>query len=313
MSANVESMFYTSREKPWHGLGTPVENAPTSADALRLAGLDWKVIQKPIFVDKAENSPEIPGFKANIRDKDNTVLGIVTDRYKIVQNTEAFDFTDALIGGAVHYETAGSLRNGKTIWLLAQLPRKSILGDDVDPYVCFTNSHDGTGAINACMTSTRVVCNNTLNIALRNAQRKWSCKHIGNIKDKMLEARHTLELADIYMNELNTFAEQMASEKLSETDSNKIIDELFKTDETMSQRQINNINDSKEQFIICTLAPDLMNFMHTKWQMIQAAADFASHYIPNRMTNCFNENRWGKILNGHPFLDKVTQMCCEAV
>lgn len=116
------------------------------------------------------------------------------------------------------------------------------------------------------MTSTRVVCNNTLNVALRNAQRQWSCKHIGNIKDKMLEAARTLELANIYMNELNVFAEQMASEKLSEADSNKIIDELFKTDESMSKRQIDNITESKEQFIICTLAPDLMNFMHTKWQ-----------------------------------------------
>ena len=215
--------------------------------------------------------------------------------------------------GEVFYETAGSLKHGRTIWLLAKMPEQKILDDKFDPYLCFTNSHDGTGAVNVCMTSTRVVCNNTLNIALRNAQRKWSCRHTGNIKDKMLEARHTLELANIYMNELNTFAEQMASEKLSETDSNKIIDELFKTDESMSQRQINNINDSKEQFIICTLAPDLMNFMHTKWQMIQAAADFASHSTPNRMTSSFNENRWGKILNGHPFLDKVTQMCCEAV
>ena len=312
MPANVESLFYVSNERerfvPWHGLGTAVEEAPTSADALHLAGLDWEVVQKPINTE----GREIPGYWANVRSSDNSVLGLVSDRYKIVQNKDAFAFTDALLGEGVRYETAGSLKNGRTIWLLGKMEGTHILDDAVEPYLCFTNNHDGTGAVNVCMTSTRVVCNNTLNIALRNAQRKWSCRHIGNIKDKMLEAKRTLELANIYMNELNTFAEQMASEKLSETDSNKIIDELFKTDETMSQRQINNINDSKEQFIICTLAPDLMNFMHTKWQMIQAAADFASHSIPNRMTSSFNENRWGKILNGHPFLDKVTQMCCEA-
>lgn len=310
MAHEVESMFYTERQVPWHGLGTPVREALKSVDALKMAGLDWDVIQQPVFLEGM--STPIPNYKANVRSSDNAALGIVSDRYRIVQNKDAFDFTDSLIdSGEVFYETAGSLKHGRTIWLLAKMPEQKILDDKFDPYLCFTNSHDGTGAVNVCMTSTRVVCNNTLNIALRNAQRKWSCRHTGNIKDKMLEARHTLELANIYMNELNTFAEQMASEKLSETDSNKIIDELFKTDESMSQRQINNINDSKEQFIICTLAPDLMNFMHTKWHMIQAAADFASHSTPNRMTSSFNKNRWGKILNGHPFLDKVTQMCCE--
>lgn len=90
MAANVESMFYT-REKPWHGLGTRVEEAPASADALRLAGLDWQVIQEPIFTDKGEI---ITGYKANVRDSDRKVLGVVSDRYRIVQNWEAFSFTD---------------------------------------------------------------------------------------------------------------------------------------------------------------------------------------------------------------------------
>lgn len=102
MAANVETMFYT-REKPWHGLGTGIAEAPNSADALRLAGLDWEVMQKPIYTDVGE---EIPGYKANIRDTDRRVLGVVTDRYKIIQNREAFAFTDALMGNGVRYETA---------------------------------------------------------------------------------------------------------------------------------------------------------------------------------------------------------------
>ena len=94
MAANVESMFFV-RETPWHGLGTRVMEAPTSKEALRLAGLDWKVLQEPILTTRNEI---IPGFKANIRDKDHRVLGVVTDRYKIIQNDEAFAFTDALLG-----------------------------------------------------------------------------------------------------------------------------------------------------------------------------------------------------------------------
>lgn len=111
MAANVETMFYV-REKPWHGLGTKVMEAPTSKDALILAGLDWKVQQKPIFT---ESNQLIPGYKANVRDIDNKALGVVSDKYKVIQNDEAFAFTDALLGEGVRYETAGSLKGGKTV------------------------------------------------------------------------------------------------------------------------------------------------------------------------------------------------------
>ena len=128
MSANVESMFYAGREKPWHGLGTQVEEAPTSADALRLAGLDWTVQRKPIQVCGGR---KVDNFFANVRSSDGAVLGVVSDRYQVVQNAEAFAFTDALIGGEgqVHYETAGSLMGGRKIWLLAKLPDTEIVGD----------------------------------------------------------------------------------------------------------------------------------------------------------------------------------------
>lgn len=90
MAANVESMFYV-RETPWHGLGTKVQEAPTSKDALILAGLDWSVVQEPVYTGQNEL---VQGYKANVRDSDRKVLGVVTDRYKIVQNGEAFSFTD---------------------------------------------------------------------------------------------------------------------------------------------------------------------------------------------------------------------------
>ncbi len=113
MPANVESMFYV-REKPWHGLGTMVENAPSSIDALTLAGLDWSVIQKDVLT---QDGDPIPGFKVNLRDSDGAVLGIVSDRYRVVQNTDAFRFTDDLLGEGVTYETAGALQGGRKVWM----------------------------------------------------------------------------------------------------------------------------------------------------------------------------------------------------
>lgn len=109
MAANVETMFYT-RTKPWHGLGVQVQEAPESKDALRLAGLDWKVYQREVYTD---SGIKIEGYHANVRNTDNKVLGVVTERYKIVQNEEAFSFTDALLEEGVRYETAGSLQEGK--------------------------------------------------------------------------------------------------------------------------------------------------------------------------------------------------------
>ena len=184
MAAEVETMFYT-REKPWHGLGTLVAEAPESREALRIAGLNWKVLQEPVYT---ENDELIQGYKANVRDSDRKILGVVTDRYKVIQNEEAFAFTDALLGEGVRYETAGSLQEGRRVWLLARLPREYIIaGERISPYMVFSNTHDGSGAVKTALTPIRVVCNNTLNLALRTAKRSWSMIHTGDISGKIEE------------------------------------------------------------------------------------------------------------------------------
>jgi phage/plasmid-like protein (TIGR03299 family) len=153
MAANVETMFYV-RNAPWHGLGVRVENALNSEDALEQSGLNWNVIQRPIMTSSYK---PIPGYKANVRQTDEKVLGVVTDRYKVVQNAEAFAFTDSLLGEGVKYETAGSLQEGRKIWLLAKLPDKYIIeGEQIEPYLVFSNSHDGNASIKVAMTPIRV-------------------------------------------------------------------------------------------------------------------------------------------------------------
>ncbi len=213
MPANVENMFYV-REVPWHGLGVRVESALCSADALEMSGLDWNVIQRLIMTDTGN---VIPGYKANIRDKDNRVLGVVTERYKVVQNAEAFAFTDALLGEGVRYETAGSLQEGRKIWLLAKLPDKYIIADEqIEPYLVFSSSHDGSGAIKVAMTPVRVVCQNTLNLALSSAKRIWTTIHIGDLASKMDEAYNTLQLAEKYMDNLDTKFSRLSGISISD-------------------------------------------------------------------------------------------------
>lgn len=307
MSHNVESMFSAGRVVPWHYELTKdvtklIQEAPTSKDALDLAGLNWTVDGKPVF--DANGNP-IKGYKANTRSSDGSVLGVVTDRYKVVQNSEAFDFTDALIGEGVTYETAGSLKNGKTIWLLAKMPERNILDDKFDPYICFTNSHDGTGAIRVVSTPIRVVCNNTLNLALNTATRSWSTRHMGDMNSKLQEAKHTLQLANDYLDALADEADRLANEKFSNEEVLAVLDEMFPVNPEMSNRQRNNAEIVKDGIIACMYAPDLVKFLNTKWGFLNAVSDYVGHANPTRMTDTYAENNWGRIMNGHPIMDRA--------
>ena len=308
MSANVETMMYV-REKPWHGLGTKVDEAPTSAEALELAGLNWKVEQTPVYT---ADGTLIPNYKANVRNTDNSVLGIVTDRYQIVQNEEAFEFTDSIVGetenGVVKYETAGSLNHGKKIWLLAKMPTQKVLDDEVEPYMCFTNSHDGSGAIRICMTPIRVVCQNTLNMALSQAKRSWSTKHVGDIESKLEEAKMCLELADEYMYNLGIEAEKLANTALRREQIDEILNEMFPVDDLTSARKKSNIQQIKDEFYIAYFMPDIEKFIGTAWGAINAMSDCVTHTAPKRNTTDFYKNRWGKVMEGHPMIDQFVDL-----
>ena len=318
MAANLESMFYV-RETPWHGLGIRVEEALNSKDALVAAGLDWRVTQRPIYTadfichtGAVYTSEEqiIPNYKANIRDIDGAVLGVVTDRYKIVQNEEAFAFTDALIGEGVRYETAGSLQGGRRVWMLGKLPENYIIaGERIEPYMVFSNSHDGSAAIKVAMTPIRVVCQNTLNLAMKEAKRSWSAKHTGNIQNRMLEARETLGLAHKYMEILGKEFDNLSRIKLSDGKVMEFINELIPLASDASDIQRKNTEQQRDDVKIRYFeAPDLKGLGKNGYRFINAISDHATHVKPLRETSTYRENLFLKTLEGHPMIDKAYQM-----
>ena len=310
MSADVETMFYV-RETPWHGLGVKVEKALSSRKALEIAGLNWNVIQKPIYTD---DNVLIPSFKANVRESDGKILGVVTDRYKIVQNKEAFAFTDSLLGKGVKYETAGSLQGGKKVWLLANLPEKyKILDDEVNSYMVFSNSHDGTGAIKVAMTPIRVVCNNTLNLALSSAKRVWSANHTGNINAKLDEAMKTLLLAEHYMKNLNDEAEVLSKVKLTDKKVMNFVNELLPLPEDASKIQEKNITNLRDDMKLRYFdAPDLICLPKSAWRFVNAVSDFSTHAAPVRKTLNYKENLFAKTVEGNPLIDKAYDLVLNA-
>lgn len=306
MSANVETMF-SVREKPWHGLGTIVLEAPASADALRLAGLDWKVVQEPVCTETGEL---IEGYKANIRDKDRRVLGVVSDRYKVVQNTDAFSFTDELLGKGVRYETAGSLQEGRKVWLLARLPREYIIaGERISPYLVFSNTHDGAGSVKVAVTPVRVVCNNTLNLALDTAKRSFSMIHTGNIQDKIQEAKDTLFMAEEYMDCLGIEFEQLRRQKMTDAQVKEYIELLLPMENDPTPMQEKNIirlrKDMEKRYY---KAPDLQKVGNNAYRFINAVSDFATHSDPLRRTANYRENMFARTMDGNPLIDKAYQL-----
>ena len=309
MAAEVETMFYT-REKPWHGLGTLVAEAPESREALRIAGLNWKVLQEPVYTE----NELIQGYKANVRDSDRKILGVVTDRYKVIQNEEAFAFTDALLGEGVRYETAGSLQEGRRVWLLARLPREYIIaGERISPYMVFSNTHDGSGAVKTALTPIRVVCNNTLNLALRTAKRSWSMIHTGDISGKIEEAKNTLFLADEYMSALGKEFENLRGIRLSEKQVMDYIEILLPVEENFTPQQKRGIERLREDMRMRYFdAPDLKDVGNNGYRFINAVSDFATHSTPRRKTANYKENIFARTADGNPLIDRAYQMVLAA-
>lgn len=306
MSANVETMFYV-RNVPWHGLGTRVMEAPASSEALKLAGLDWKVLQEPVYT---ENGELIRGYKANVRDADRKVLGVVTDRYKVVQNQNAFAFTDALLGQGVRYETAGSLMGGKKVWLLAHMPREYIIsGERISPYLVFSNTHDGSGAVKVAVTPIRVVCSNTLNLALASAKRSWSMVHTGDMKSKLEEAKKTLFLADAYMESLGKEFEVLQRQEMTEKKVREYISQLLPADENATDQQKKNMERLREDLTARYFdAPDLKGLGNNAYRFINAVSDFATHAEPLRKTANYKESLFARTVDGNPLIDRAYQM-----
>lgn len=309
MSANIESMFYV-RKAPWHGLGTKVMEAPDSREALITAGLDWNVVQEPIYTKEEL----VEGYKANVRDSDRRVLGVVTDRYKIVQNREAFAFTDGLLREGVRYETAGSLQGGRKVWMLAHMPHEYIiLGEHISPYLLFFNSHDGSGAIKVALTAIRVVCQNTLNLALHTAKRSWSMIHTGDIQGKIKEARDTLLMAETYMDELGKEFETLRKKKLTDKQVMDYIEILLPMEDGATPQQRKNIKRLQEDMKIRYFdAPDLKDVGNNAYRFINAVSDFATHAEPLRKTANYQENLFAKTMEGNPMIDKAYQIISAA-
>lgn len=230
--------FFSVKEKAWHGLGQIVEDYPTSAEAVKFAGLDYTVEKRPLFTYDNENNaadedtgikiPEIsvPDFYATIRTDNETVLGVVGKDYEVVQNVDAFNFFDAIVGGdGIQYETAGALGKGERIFITAKLPDYIKVGQDdlIEQYLFLTTSHDGGGSITAAFTPVRIVCNNTLNAALRNKSNTIKIRHTANAKERLETAHRLMGITNDLGNQLESIFNHWAKVPITDKEVRKLV------------------------------------------------------------------------------------------
>lgn len=325
MSANVEAMFSANNVTPWHGQGVIIADAPTSKEAIKIAGLDWSVFPEPIY-DKWGH--ELHGYKVNTRSTDGNALGIVTDRYKVVQNEEAFAFTDALLGEGVKYETAGSLASGKRVWMLARLEGTTLAEERIDPYLVFTNAHDGTGAVRVAITPVRVVCQNTLNLALSKASRHWSCAHKGDIQGKIEDAMFTLSNAEQYMKALEEEFGELKMKSISDIQVMDMTETLLQIEfsnlykKAVKTGKIIDLNAQKYEdkikrkrsdiLSIYYEKPDLVGTEYSAFRFVNAVSDYATHTTDHKNTTNYRENLFMKTIDGNNLIDTAYKIALSA-
>jgi phage/plasmid-like protein (TIGR03299 family) len=296
---------------PWHGIGTVLDGVLTSEQALKEARLTWTVEQTPVYAANNWVLP-IPGYVANVRDDTKEVLGIVSERYHVAQNKDVFAFADELIGnGRVKctYETAGSLFNGRRVFMLVNMPKGRIMEDEYQPYLCLSNAHDGTSALQIFLTGIRVVCNNTLSAALKTAKRKISIRHLSCMEQRKDEALRTMGAASKYFSDLEQFASELAGKKVNLA---KVLDRLYPVSSIMSPQQVKTNNEVKQTIkLLLKDKPDLQNFKKTAWGAYSAIADYRSNAEPRRKTAVFADRRMARFLDGDQIMTQAQNIIME--
>lgn len=277
LHSNGKWSFASNGEKAWHGLGQVVDGAMTTKQAIENANLDYEVGKIPIIYMPNGEPKILDGYFATYRTDNMESLGVVKSRYEIVQNRDAFGFFDAIIDeGEAIFETAGVLGKGERIFLLAKLPEDfEVGGEAIQRYILLTNSHDGSSSVIAGMTNIRVVCNNTLQAALRKLDNKVSIDHVSGAKDKLKEAHRVMGIASKYNKEVADIMNRMVDVKMDEGQYRKFFEKIFAPETKM----VMTVDEEKE--------------MSTRMRnIIDSATEFSLTH-PTQTTDAAKGTLWG--------------------
>ena len=285
--------FVSAREHAWHRLGTVLPDGFDAAQAMTAARLGgWNVRKQDLQTvvlgaDGVETVP-VPGKFATVRTHPQTgrpdVLGVVGADYTVIQNEQHCDLLDALVDeSGAHFETAGSLKGGRSVFVTMKLPTTMQIGgvDPVDLYLAACNSHDGTSAFRLLVTPVRVVCANTQAAAIRRAKACFSIQHTSGASGRVAEARQALGLTFRYVEAFQAEAEKMIQETMTRAQFLDTIAQLWPSEPNPSPRAATNDRKRRYELVsLFTKADTSAAIRGTRWAGYQAITEYADHYAP---------------------------------
>lgn len=272
----MSEQIFIDRTTTWHAIGKDVQECKSMEHVLRASGLDYEVTKYPILAHTGE---VIPNRFITTR-SDGHMYDVVSDKFQIVQNRDAFDFVN-YIGDDLTFEKAGETSNGM-VYIIGKLPEVNILGDAFTPHVIFRNGFSGKVKITAAICPLRIVCQNQFNFAFRNTQNAVTIRHVGNAEAKLQEAREVLKLSADYMSEINAMANQYVGIKLTPDQLEKVVNQMFPMAniESMNSFKRHQLEAARAAFVSAYNADDNGNFRGTAWGLINAYTDYITHKVP---------------------------------
>jgi len=316
----VETMF-SANVPAWHQLGVVTKGALTSAEAITKAGLDWTVSLRPLMTLETEDVPArinnlipVHNYYSTVRDSDDTVLGVVGNRYTPIQNIECFDFMDTVVDDSdAKYETAGSLHNGRIVWMLLNLNKSVQVDEDVTHnYLLLTNSHDGSSSLKGLTTPIRVVCANTLRMALGDMRNSFSFRHTKNLQGKVAQARSILTQSYQYVDAFQLEMERLLDTEITNDRFNEIMDTVLPIPEptTENVKAVTRISNIRGEITSLFHKPEFETQKNTAWALINATSNYEQWKASIRGKTSRSEKLAQKTLLGieNPITDKVHQM-----
>lgn len=293
--------FASLREPAWHGLGTVFENEVSTIEMLRLAHLnDWNVRLEEIQIPDTFRSDKSHYFVArtNPFEKSQTdILGVVGERYNVLQNEELFSFGDNLLDGGGRWETAGSIKGGRQVFGSIALERETVLdpngvSDVVKTYLLVNTSHDGSIAIQASVTPVRVVCANTLNLALngrgKGAKQSFKIRHTQTANGKVQAAREALSLTNAYMDDFDLMAKSFFEAQVSRDTFAKIVQTAYPMPETDSKGSVKKWESKVDLIDSIYTGPTNNMIAGTGWGVLNAMTERLDWYRTSRGGNTEN-------------------------
>lgn len=281
----MRARAYVDRTTTWANIGKSVEECKDMEQVLKASGLDYEVEKRPVYMNNGLGfdtaTSQIPNRFVTVRTSDNHPYDVVSDKFEIIQNRDAFDFVNYM-GDEFEFEKAGETESGM-VYIIGSLPEVKILGDAFVPHVIFRNGFNGKIKITAAISPLRMVCQNQFNFAFKNAANAITIRHVRNAEAKLVEARETLKMSADYMKELIVMAEGLAMDKVSDKRLERILNFLFplpSEDEKVNAFKRKSLEDARAGFINAYNVDDNRNFKGTAWGLVNAYTDYITHKEP---------------------------------